>query len=383
MRQYIAFVSVISVLAFLNVLAAEAVDDCNAAASDAPGLNARELWSGASSCGKAGDMSRATFLLLAGQIRGMTDMSVLDPATDEDEIKVGELYGVLYYQAGGSGDDELLRDQERTTNLFRELRGWNPALVESYDPGWSYKANVDANYYANMIACQREIRIGKLEWYSGLVRNDVYYEAQKELKEFQTANPGPTTVGTDEHDKVQEIMARMNSHSSDMPMPSQTPPECEFAMQYEPDPDADFKQLYTGGNGPGGSGAEIFKSSDEVLSSWIAHALSADELGQLLGEVDFDNQIVVSLRFGERQNATGTIHLSEVDYNSVHESLQVSGLIGVTESDCHEPYSESYPFVLGVAQRPATVPSSPGMFLQNFADGCKPTMSGSKTVMPE
>jgi hypothetical protein len=117
-----------------------------------------------------------------------------------------------------------------------------------------------------------------------------------------------------------------------------------------------------------------------VLSSWIAHALSADELGQLLGEVDFDNQIVVSLTFGERQNATGTIHLSEVDYNSVHESLQVSGLIGVTEPGCDEPYSKSYPFVLGVAPRPATVPSVPSMFLQNFGDGCKPIMSGSQTV---
>lgn len=324
-------------------------------------------------------MTRATYLLLAGQIRGMTDMSVLEPASDEDEIKVGELYGALYYQFGGSGDEELLRDQERTSNLFRELRSWNPVLVETYDPGWSYKSNVDVNYYANMIACQREVRIAKLEWYAGLVRNDDYYEARQELREFQAANPGATTVGTDEYDTVQEITARMKSHASDMPMPSQSPPECEFAMHYAPDPDANFKQLYTGGNGPSGSGAAIFETPDEVMSSWIAQALSAKELGKLLGEVDFANQIVVSLTFGERQNATGTIYLSEVDYNSIHESLQVSGLIGVTESGCDEPYAKSYPFVLGVAPRPETVPSVPGMFLQNFGDGCKPIMSGTQT----
>ena len=367
-------------------LADEAMDDCNAAMSNAASLNANELWKGATSCGNVGDMSRGTFLLLAGQIRAMTDMSVLDPATDWDEGKVGDLYGVLYYRAGGSGDDELLRDRERTANLFRELRGWNPALAETYDPGWSYKSNVDVEYYANMIACQRELRIVKLEWYAGLVRNDGYYEAQKELEEFVAANPDAMTVGSEEHAKRQEIAARMNAHSSDAPpMSSRTPPECEFALatQYEPDPDADFWQLYSGGNGPGDSKAEIFESSDDVLSSWIAQALSTDELGQLLGEVDFDSQVVVSLTFGERQNATGTIHLSEVDYSATRNSLYVAGLIGVTEPGCDEPRASSYPFVLGVAQRPATVPGSRSTSRQNFNDGCKPIMGGSRTVKPE
>ncbi len=383
MRINVAFVFLLCSLTISSALASEIADNCDAAASRSTSSNALELWNGASSCATSGDMTRATFLLLAGQIRGMTDIAVLNPATDEDKIKIGEFYGVLYYQAGGSGDDELLQDQERTSNLIRELRAWNPALTDTYDPGWAYKSNVDIDYYTNMIACQKEVRIDKLEWYSRLLRNDDYYEAKQDLQKFQSDNPGTMTVGTEEHDTFQEIFARMNSHSSDVPMPSQLPPECEFAKHYEPDQNADFKQLFTGSNGPGDSGAAIFTSSDEILSSWISKALSENELGELLSEVNFDNQIVVSLTFGERQNATGTIYLSEVDYNSIHQSLQVSGLIGVTEPGCDEPYAKSYPFVLGVAPRPETVPSVPSMFLQNFGDGCKPIMSGTQTLRKE
>ncbi|MEL7046543.1 MAG: hypothetical protein AAGL66_16260, partial [Pseudomonadota bacterium] len=147
--------------------------------------------------------------------------------------------------------------------------------------------------------------------------------------------------------------------------------------------DADFKQLYTGGNGPGESGAAIFETPDEVMSSWIAQALSENELEQFLGGIDFVSQIVVSLSFGERQNATGTIHLSDVNYNSIYTSLRVSGLIGVTEPGCDEPYSKSYPFVLGVAPRPETVPRVPSVFLQNFGDGCKPIMKGTQVSIAE
>ena len=93
--------------------------------SVATSSNAYELWRGASSCGNANDMARASFLLLAGQIRGMTDMAVFDPSSDEDHIKVGELYGVLYYQAGGSGDEEILKDENHAASLFGELRDWN------------------------------------------------------------------------------------------------------------------------------------------------------------------------------------------------------------------------------------------------------------------
>jgi hypothetical protein len=37
----------------------------------------------------------------------MTDLGTLKAASDEDEIKVGELYGILYYKAGGSAHDEI------------------------------------------------------------------------------------------------------------------------------------------------------------------------------------------------------------------------------------------------------------------------------------
>jgi len=163
--------------------------------------------------------------------------------------------------------------------------------------------------------------------------------------------------------------------------PSTQPKECMFANKYEPDPDAEFTQLYKGSNSPKGSKALVFKSKSEVIDSWISKSLSRDDLNNILEQVNFENQILVSLSFGKRRNSTGPIYISDVNYNSVHESLDVSGLIGVTESTCDEPYADSYPFVLAVAPQPEIIPSYPGMFLQNFPDGCKPVIgSGAVTI---
>jgi hypothetical protein len=150
-----------------------------------------------------------------------------------------------------------------------------------------------------------------------------------------------------------------------------------FANKYEPDPDAEFTQLYKGANGPKSSKALAFKSKDEVIDSWISESLSPDVLNNILEQVNFENQILVSLSFGKRRNSTGTIYISDVNYNAVRESLDVSGLIGVTESKCEEPFADSYPFALAVAPRPEIIPTYPGMFLQNFPDGCKPVIDSS------
>ncbi|NQY36321.1 MAG: hypothetical protein HRT37_15370 [Alteromonadaceae bacterium] len=70
----------------------ESLVACNDVMGKVHSLNAYELWQGANVCGRADDLNRATFLILSGQIRAMTDMGVLTPASDEDEIQVGELH---------------------------------------------------------------------------------------------------------------------------------------------------------------------------------------------------------------------------------------------------------------------------------------------------
>ncbi len=113
------------------------------------------------------------------------------------------------------------------------------------------------------------------------------------------------------------------------------------------------------------------------MDSWLARSLMPKQLGDILNQIDFEKEILVSLSFGKRSNTTGTIHVSDMRLNSKSDSLTVSGLIGLNEEDCKNPYADSYPFALAVAARPARVPAYPGYFIQNFPDGCKAVMTGT------
>ena len=337
---------------------------CDKAITDSHRLNAHELWQGMSECVETDDLYRATFLLLAGQIRAMTDMTMLKPASDEDEIKIGELYGILYYQVGGSGEPEIYRDMTKSKNLFNKLQDWEPEISESYNPSWNYMSNVDVGQYAKMVVCQKAIRINKLNWYAGLIQNDEYYQASKKLNTIRKGKSGPIETDTDIEKQVNTIMSRMREVSANIPPPKTKFKVCEFAQKYGPDPDADFHQLHVGSNGPNHSQALVFVSQDEVMESWLSNALTHNVLKTILEQIDFNNQILVSLSFGKRQNATGTVFISDINYNSVLKSLSISRMVGVNESECKEPNSDSYPFVL--AMKLQTTPDS--LLLAN----CKP-----------
>ncbi|MBL4787935.1 MAG: hypothetical protein JKY60_02410 [Kordiimonadaceae bacterium] len=356
---------------------------CDLALQTAPALNSSQLWQGASDCGKSGNKDGATFLLLAGQVRAMTDMSLLRAATDEDEIKVGDLYGRLYSQTGGSGYDDVYRNPVRSLKLFDRLRHWVPSIDDSYNPGWSYKGKVDGPKYDQIAACQNAVRRQKLSWYANLIQNDDYYAANNALKKLRVANPGAVTVGSDLYKQMGVLQAQKRKATLGISMPRTQPEACDFQSVYEPDPDADFTQLYTGFNGPHHSGASVFRSKDAVIKSWIAKSLSQDDLAVLLDQIDFEKKILVALSVGKRTTVTGTFHISDVNYNSIHKSLNITGLIGVVEEGCDEPRSEAYLFALAVAPRPDTLPMAPGYFQQNFPDGCKPAVSGEPTEVSE
>jgi len=356
---------------------------CYLALHSAHLLNASQLWLGASECGNSGDKDGATFLLLAGQARAMTDMSLLKAATDEDEIKVADLYGQIYSQTGGSGYDEIYRNPERSLALFDRLHDWGPTINETYNPGWTYRKLPGQSKYDQIAACQKAVRIQQLSWYAKLIQNDVYYAANNDLKKLRAANPGAVTVGSELYEQMGVLQARQREATKGISRPRKQPEACDFEQVYEPDPDADFKQLYSGVNGPRRGGASVFQSEDAVTKSWIAKALLQDDLTMLLGQIDFGKEILVALSIGKRTTSTGTIHISDVNYNSIHKSLNITGLIGVIAEGCDEPHSEAYPFALAVAVRPETVPSYPSSFRQNFPDGCKVVASGEPVEISE
>lgn len=356
---------------------------CSDYVSMASSLNAYKLWEGATDCKKSNQDLESTFLLIAGQIRATTDMQILKGVSDEEKMKMSELWGQLYYYFGGSGPAQLHRNSSSKEKLFKSLQEWNAKIDNKYSPGWNYKLDIDSSRYHQMIACQKAIRLSKLKWYSGLINNDTYYDASKELKKLLKQNEGPITVGTKSHKRMMVLRSQMSDISSKTPLPNEGARECDPFNKHERPSDTDFTQVHDGYNGPNSSRAEAFDSREEIMGSWIPNSLSNKQLSTIIDDINFDKEILVSLSFGKRTTATGNTYISEIDYNSVMKSLSIVGMIGVNISECKEDKRASYPFVLAIAPRPKKTPDYPSMFLQNFPDGCKPTKSGTPTVEPK
>ncbi len=337
-------------------------------------LNGRTLIAAAASCFRDARHVEGNFLLVAGQVRSMTDMSLLTPAGDADEIAAAELYGLIFFQAGGTGYDEVYRDPLLRQQLFDGLDAWSPALFDGYDPGWRYRSGPAASLYDEMAAYMKATRLAQVRHYAELIQDDAYYAARREFGELQARNPGGLVAGSPDADRADALMSIMREISAAVPKqtvdlkPPDIPPP-------EPDPDAGFEQLWVGFDGPESTGVAVFENEAGVLSSWLPDAIGGVELADILARVDFETQILVALAIGERETATGAVHMN-VSYNAIHESLTVSARVGVNEEGCDFPYSKSYPFALAVVARPPLVPDHPGYGLSNFGDGCKPPISG-------
>jgi hypothetical protein len=75
---------------------------CTTAIASASQINGFALFEGSIACAQEGRQKDANFLIILGQIRAMTDLSILSPADDQNTAKAGQLYSQLYYQFGGS-----------------------------------------------------------------------------------------------------------------------------------------------------------------------------------------------------------------------------------------------------------------------------------------
>ena len=110
-------------------------EPCRRAIEQSAVLNGGQLFEAAEACAREEAADDAVFLMLAGQVRAVTDMSLLEPVSEFEQSAVVELYVALYYKYGGAGPDELFRDAVRATAMFERLGTWRPVFSESYSPG--------------------------------------------------------------------------------------------------------------------------------------------------------------------------------------------------------------------------------------------------------
>jgi hypothetical protein len=357
--------------------AAEEPVRCSDFLAQSEQLNAQALFRGAAPCVAEKRSFDATLLQIEGQIRAIVDLASLTAKTDEDKMLGAKLYGQIFYSTGGAGDREIYRNRDLTQKLFDQIEAWAPILSADYDPGWRYRRSPGMSEYNNSIKYQKLVRLAQLRWYALLERNDEYYSAESELAEIQKRNPRGIVAGTGDYERVQQLSEMMRRVSDKVGKPD-LPPEPPFS--FVPDPDADFKQLYVGFNGPEHPGVTIFDNRQDATGSWLSSAMEPSDLASVLTQVNFDSQILVAFAVGERVSATGRFFVTDASYNGLLHSLIVNGAVGVNADDCKIRHVKSFPFAVVVAKRPPVIPKFPGYGLSNFSDGCNPPRAGSSTA---
>ena len=138
--------------------------------------------------------------------------------------------------------------------------------------------------------------------------------------------------------------------------------------------DQPYEQVFAGYNGPDSSISAYFQDEQSFRASWVATALQPHELNEVLSKVRFGSQMLVVSAVGGRKAVTG-VRLGSVDRHD--NALSVLVLVGVADTHCPGPRPDSYPFVIGVVDKPETFDEMLSYFHQNFPDECKAVRSGS------
>ncbi len=343
----------------------------------AAALNGSALFAGATSCAQAERKEDANFLILVGQIRALSDLTILTPSDEESATRAGQLYAQIYYQFGGLGFDEVYRTAASVSTLERRVRAVNIAFTPGYDPGWSYRASSKIDIYDAIVANTREQRLWQMRSMALRLRNDEYYAAHQALGELQRANP-TFQEGTPAYEELGRLNARMEAAARDipeLPPPEDTTP---YARLNEPDPEMMTRQAAVGFNGPSEAETYVFRSEAELRSSWLARALPAPDLAALVARIDFNSHWLVAMSIGRRMNASNQVLLSSLDYSSSFPGYSIAVRIGVVPESCGVSFAASYPFVVGVVD---AVPGAEmrGHSMSNFPVECGPIMSGEPT----
>lgn len=362
------------------IAAANAVDGrcdvsaCSTAVVSASDLNALALFEGAVSCSREGRQKDTNFLMILGQIRAIADMTILTPLDDANAERAGELYTQLYYKFGGLGFYELYRTPTNVSELEERIRNTDLLFTNDYDPGWAYRPSSNTDIYSDVLSNAREQRIWQMRNMALKLQDDDYYEAYQALAELQRSNP-VLKDGTPAFAEHSRLMARMREAAKDIPELPQPKDTIPYARLNEQDPELSRRQVATGFNGPASQGTYVFRSEQEVRQSWLAAALSDQEIQALIARTDFSTQVLVGFSFGRRMNASGKIMISELGYHESYPGYTIATRIGVVPESCGLSFTESYPFVVGVT---GAVPEAEvrGSSSSNFPDECGPIVSG-------
>lgn len=193
---------------------APTTNECRSSFSQSNNSNGLELFYGAIICSRAEMPRRAAVLLHLGQIRSLTDMAVELEVQSEPTEAMTILYGLLNYQFGGTAGMEIYRNQGSRTFLIRALRRASGLRDADYQPGWAPRFLIDPDHYAEVFQANRSAKLLQLLSYSQLVLDNLYFEAQLELSQLQSQNPGGFIEGTPASDRSLALQTIMQERAA-------------------------------------------------------------------------------------------------------------------------------------------------------------------------
>jgi hypothetical protein len=352
--------------------------ECSSSPASYGEFDANQLFEAFTVCSQSGDHKIAALLIALGQIRAITDMTILAPINEDEAQKVGKLYGTVYYSFGGLGLDEIFRDPDTVSTIVSSIRSANLDFYAGYDPGWSYKASSKTDIYDQVVLSRKSHRIWQIKNYALTMQNDAFYEAHQAHNKLRLENPvfKVDTPAYEESLRLRKLMKKASAEIEKLPAPADTMPHQRLN---EPDADASFAQIGQGFNGPESGSKTIFTSEAEIRDSWLGKAYSTEQLDALIAEADFEKQALIAVTFGRRMNASGTILITQFEYSERSGGYGISAKIGVIPKSCGVDFAASYPFVLAVgdAVANAEIRSSSS---SNFPDNCGPIRSGLPTI---
>ncbi len=351
---------------------------CQSLVAKQSSLNATSLFEAFGACASETRKEDANLLMMLGQIRGTTDMGVLEPASEDAMAAASQLYGAIYSRFGGLGFDEVYRDPAAVARLAKGIAAAELRHMPGYDPGWAYKPSSKVDVYDVMIDNAKRRRIWQMQNVALKLQNDAYYEAQLAVNELQRANR-VFEQGTPASDELARLSAIMNEASASIPELPEPEYNIPYARLTEADPNVEQMVVASGFNAPAESGAEIFVAEADVRASWLGAALSEQQLAAMLAKVRFGEQVLISYSFGKRTNASSQIQLVRLVFEKRFDSYSIGARLGVIPDTCGQADAASYPFIVGVI---AAVPDAEigGSSSSNYPAECGPIQTGEPSA---
>lgn len=364
------------VLAFASPPVPEASGSrCTVAITNQNGSNTLELGSGSKACDEEGRPEDAAFLKLLARIRANADIMLLPPE-DVLELAKREDFRAVFAGRNEYVDEELARNTERFAALLERVRQADLSIPVAYDPGWVVGDDSKRELYAEVIDGLRTDRLALESYVAKLVRDDAYYAAYLERVAMLASIGEEGAQLPERFDEVAKIMRSRMTVLGDPPTATAVP----WRKVYEPGPGAPFTVLHRGFNGPVQGDTLLLRSATEVRQSWVASALTEEELARLLGRINFETEILGVYAVGEMSNASENLFVTGFGQNKELDGHSIEVRVGVVGEHCAVVESLSYPFVL-VKALSNTEEGLSSSSRANFPDQCVPVMAGKPTLV--